>query len=243
MLQFLKEVAEMNGYEAFKKYREESGLSVRNFAAEMGIAPRSVSYYESGHLSCTQMPVYKAIKIFDFFGVSIEEFYDEYYPYKQELDKKIQEWKRNNPRELNYEIVKNRLYHRLAKIKQRQSIPTDKLEVIYDMYNSMFNQKIIQTDEAGNMTDLAYEKYVLPIFYEIRKGTSIQPEDRTSQVILDAFLRKAYLDKDLCSFCDVSKRLLSNLMNGGYDFNKVHIIAVLKLCYVLDLKFEEVFRT
>ena len=231
----------MTGYEAFKKYREESGLSVREFASKIGIAPRSVSYYENGHLLCTQIPIYKAIAIFELFGVSIEEFYDSYYPYKKELDAMVQNWKNENPRELNYEIIKARLYSRLAKIKQRKSILPEELEHIYELYDNVFNQQVIYIDQNGCMTDTSYEEYVLPIFYEIKKAMTEVPENHANQILLDSFFRKEYLYKDLVSFCDISKVRLLLLLNGEADFNKLHIITALKLCYVLDLKFDDVF--
>ncbi|MCI8781782.1 MAG: helix-turn-helix transcriptional regulator [Lachnospiraceae bacterium] len=83
----------MRGYEAFKKRRQEMGYSQRTFAKKVNLPVQEIQVCERGRQMLTGIPMDKAIKMFTALEISIPDFYDEYYPYKTEITKKIEEWK------------------------------------------------------------------------------------------------------------------------------------------------------
>ncbi|MBR2045003.1 MAG: helix-turn-helix transcriptional regulator, partial [Agathobacter sp.] len=121
----------MTGYEFFRNARESRGYSAKTFAILMEISASNMYEYERGNRSFEVIPVYKAIQMFDEIGISLEEFFDTYYPYKTEIDERIKIWRQDNPREYQYQILKQRFMTRFSKMKARKILPQEKFDDLY----------------------------------------------------------------------------------------------------------------
>lgn len=232
----------MDGNSAFKNYRVNNGLSVRKFASATQLSPRIVTSYENGEKAISNIPVFKAIRIFDIFQADIEEYFDIYYPYKNILDEKIEKWEKENPHILDYEILKHRMYLRLAKIKKRQSVPDEVCVRLYEEYNKNFEILKSKVDAKGNISDEDYMQYIEPINYLIKKGQhQLETDNRISYIIMENLLKTEYSIPDVATLCDISRQHLWRCVNGTFDFGKMRIDTALKLCYTLNMDFKEVF--
>lgn len=232
----------MDGTEAFKKYRVNTGNTIRKFAALTRLSPRIITCYENGEKAINNIPVFKAIEIFDIFNADIEEYFDTYYPYKKALDEKTNRWKEENPHILEYEILKHRMYLRLAKIKKRKTVPEDVLDIVYDNFHKNFEILKLKIDANGNITEQDYLQYVIPINNMIKSGQNhLDTESEISNKIYHKLQKTEYSIPDVAAFCDISRQHLWRCVNGTFDFSKMRIDTALKLCYVLNMDFTEVF--
>ena len=230
----------MTGTEYLKEKRKEKGYTVRGFAAACGVAPRMVSYYESGEKSVSSMPVIKAQKYFGMLGINIETYFKEYYSYLSEVDSKVEEWYINNPRTLEKSSLKRRYCKRLAKIKERKYMDISDFDNIYNVYQDIFNNKVNHEILSEN----EYNRYILELNYKIRIALNPLNNEisEISKTVLDALYHTEFSITDISSFCGLSKQHVCSCIQGGYDIRLIHVISALKLCYVLDLSFEEVFH-
>ena len=231
----------MNGQEALKYYRKLKGYSILQLAMMLELSARSITYYESGESPITSMPVSKAVEMFKLLDVNIEDFFDKYYPYKKDIDGKIQIWREKHPRILEVKVLKKRIYLRLAKIKERNNIPTTQLERLYSLFNKTFDELAMEMDEEGYIVDNVYESMVIPLMYNIKVEMQKMPKDFTCKKILEAIIKTEYSVKDIAGFCNITHQHLAWCVKGKNDIRKMHIGIVLELCYVLKLDFMEVF--
>ena len=235
----------MNGNEAFKYLREQKEYTVRQFAALSGTSPRIITYYESGERQIPYMSVLKAFDIFDLLQADIETYMDEYYPYKKELDANLIQWKKENLRNLNYTLLKKRFYMQLAKIRERQNIPISLLDIIFSKYQETFSELEAFVDENGNISDAKYEEYIMPLQYAIKKGFRIEsmPENLISRNILEGICRTEFSVPEVAKLSGITSQHLKGCINETFDFDKMHVCVALKLCYILNLDFNDTFRS
>lgn len=232
----------MDGKEAFKNYRIGTGNTIRKFASLTKLSPRIITCYENGEKGINNIPVFKAIEIFDIFNADIEEYFETYYPYKENIDEKIRKWHEKNPHILDYETLKHRMYLRLAKIKKRKTIPDDLLELVFEIYHKNFEILKLKTDKDGKISEQDYMQYVYPINNMIKSGQNhLITESVISQKIYNALQDSEYSIPDVAEICDISRQHLGRCVNGTFDFNKMRIDTALKLCYALNMDFREVF--
>lgn len=153
----------------------------------------------------------------------------------------IVKWRCDNPLECDFQIVKKKIYARLAQIKSRGTIEESKLKQIYDMYDDFFcneQRKFfpISTEE--------YNKFVNPILYQIKLNMSGGlPENDISRSIMIAFYQSGYKIKDVSKICGIASQNLNYYINGKYDYGSLHVDTALKLCYLLKLNFKILFES
>lgn len=231
----------MTGYEYIKQKRIEKGYTIRQFGKVVNIIPRMISYYEAGEKPIEHISLNKMNKMFDVLEIDIEDFFDCYYPYKHDMDLQIVKWRCDNPVECDFQIVKKKIYARLAQIKSRGTIEESKLKQIYDMYDDFFcneQRKFfpISTEE--------YNKFVNPILYQIKLNMSGGlPENDISRSIMIAFYQSGYKIKDVSKICGITSQNLNYYINGKYDYGSLHVDTALKLCYLLKLDFKILFES
>ncbi|RKI38235.1 XRE family transcriptional regulator [bacterium D16-51] len=231
----------MRGYEAFQKRRQEMGYSQRIFAEKVGLPVQEVQVCERGRQVLTGLPTDKAIKMFSALEISISDFYDEYYPYKAETNEKVNMWKKNNPREYRYDILKSRLYNRIHKLKKRLDLDETRFLELSKLYRSIFESLIPFIGEDGKISNQAYIKYIIPYLHELKWLQEGDVEDSVSCKIIDALFYTEYSYSDLSDFCGISVRHLRRCKSQEADFRKLSIEASLKICYVLNKELEDVF--
>ena len=231
----------VKGYEKFKQLREETGYSVRNFATKVQISSRSLTNYENGKMQLTALPVEKCIRIFEFIKQDIPEFYYEYYPLKKEADKKLAEWKYINSKIKDFPELKIRIFNRLSKIRERKTMDEQILNDIFSDFNRIFAFLETTLEEDGSISSENYEKYVQPLLYRIRWGNEKPNRQGFGNCINDSLYMTDYSYKDLADFIGSTPAHLMNIIYGKYDFHKMHIGVALKLCYVLNILFDELF--
>ena len=231
----------MEGYEAFKKLRMKSGLSVRGFSAAADISPRSLSYYENGEKSLLYVPVEKAIRIFSLFNVKISAFYQEYYPYIVICTEvAVSKWKTANKREVSREIISRRLKNRIYKIKERKQETYFSFSEILEIYEK---QMSLLSDELGDRDEVSeeeYDQYVMPVIYTIRKTGSTISSDPVTSSMMEAYYHTEYRFSDLAFLSGITQQSLKGRINRN-ELNKLHIETMLKLCLILGINFEELF--
>jgi DNA-binding XRE family transcriptional regulator len=232
----------MNGNEAFKQYREISGYSIRHLAAVADVSPRVISYYENGEKQITSMTCVKACLFFDLFQAEVVPFFDTYFPYKSELDVRMEQWQLDNPRELRFDVLKKRIYRRLAKIKERGRVAYGHMVELHGQYRETFEYLSHRTDKEGKISGQDYTDYIIPLLCRIKREMQEEPENEISKVIWDYMMNSEYSNAEIASFCGVSGVHLKCCFNGTNDMSKMHIDTALKICYVLDIDFEKELR-
>ena len=228
----------MTGNEFLKLKREEKDFTIRGFAKTSGIAPRMVSYYESGEKQLTSIPIEKAVRIFDLLGVEIEEFFCTYYPYKDNLDKALNLWHKENLREYEVASLKKRYYHRLMKIKERNSLNLTDYERLYLAYRELFDNRL---SNQIVISDKEYEDLVLALNYQFRLLLNPFPENVIARSILDSLYHTEYLISDLSKFSGISYDHLRGCLDGNYNIEHMRVGLALSLCYILKVPFNDVF--
>lgn len=231
----------MTGNEFLKLRREECGYSIRKFADDIDVSPRTISYYESGEKRISAMSLNKCIYMFGRLGISICEFFDLYYPYKQSIDAEKERWTEQNPRIYNYGLLKKRLYLRMAQIKRRGRLREKELEEISALYDSFFKNPSCPYSDGDDISPADYEKYIRPIYYKIKAGMNGLPSGGTGRIITDALYKTDFSISDAAAICEITKQHLNMCINGNFDFGAMHVYTALKICYLLELDFEDIF--
>ena len=227
----------MTGNEFLRALREDKHMTVRGFATLCGFSPRTVSYYENGQNQISSIPSVKAIKMFGILGADIEQFFDDYYPYKDELDKSVLSWRGKHPKTLKRAIVKKRYYQRLAKIKERGNLAPDVFDGFMGDFRDIFD--VVLADDV--MTEDDYDRYILEFNYRLRKALNPLPDKSISHCIMDGLYHTEYSISDISKFCGVNGYHIRGCIEGTYDIETLRVGVALKICYVLHLSFNEVF--
>lgn len=228
----------MNGKEALKHYRNEKGYTIRQLAALLQVSPKTVYSYESKDVQVTSMPVSRAIVYFGLLGVDVEEYFDSFYPYKEELSAKVEKWHTDNLVELSYDKLKTRLTQRITKAKERQILSESLYEEIYTQCLSSFELLKGKTDSNGFISVVDHEKYIVPIYKRLKMETYLIED----AYFKDKFAEAPYNLSELAEICDINGVYLTYVVNGKRALHTMHIITMLKLCYVLQLDFKKLFQ-
>ena len=228
----------MEGYEKIKLCRKNAGLSIQSLADISKISYTEIEQLETGVRELTGISTEIALKMFGALKVSIPDFYEEFYPYIEDVMEKQKLWSAEHPRIYDYEILKKRLRNRIHKIKERKRIDKSVSDKLLSMHKDSFaflKERLIY----GNITETDYNSSVMPLLYEIRK--IMEMDDTASSVFLDALCHTEYSLADLSVFCDVSDRHLLRCKKGDSDFMKLNIACALKVCLVLKKDFYDFF--
>lgn len=228
----------MNGKEALKHYRNEKGYTIRQLAALLQVSPKTVYSYESKDVQVTSMPVSRAIVYFGLLGVDVEEYFDSFYPYKEELSAKVEKWHTDNLVELSYDKLKTRLTQRITKAKARQILSESLYEEIYTQCLSSFELLKGKTDSNGFISVVDHEKYIVPIYKRLKMETYLIED----AYFKDKFAEAPYNLSELAEICDINGVYLTYVVNGKRELHTMRIITMLKLCYVLQLDFKKLFQ-
>lgn len=227
----------MTGNEFLKVCREKKKLSIRSFASSCGIAPRMISYYEKGEKRIEAIPINKARLIFNLLDYDLESFFDEYYPYKESMNNKINEWKEQHQRVYDYALLKNRFYARLNKINERGRMDDAIFDTLWHHYVDTFD--LLKGKNVLN--DNEYDKYILELNYNIRNAMTTAIENTISQKIMNALFHTEYSLSDIGKMCNITQQHLSGCINGEYDIESMRVLSFLKICYVLSIDQKTLF--
>lgn len=231
----------MTGYEEFKQLRKNTGFTIRSFAEQTKISSRSLTDYENGHLQLIAMPAEKCIRIFQCLNEDIPEFFFRNYPLKEEVDTQLTKWQIMNPKNFNFTDMRFKLCNRLNKIRERHTIDESILFRIITDYNLAFKQLESKVQENGCITPEDYAQFVQPILYRIRWGNNEPRQEGFGNCINDKLYMTDYTYKDIAGFCGITSEHLKHSIYGKYDYHKMHIGVALKLCYVLNISFQDLF--
>ena len=174
-------------------------------------------------------------------NVSLPEFFEEYYPYKEVVSSRVQIWQKQNPRTLEVDSIKKKIYYRLAKNKERKNMPLEVIETLQEKFVETFECAYKNANSEGCISAEFYEAYVMPLMYDIKKGMHGELNESARKRMVEGIFKKEYSVHDIAELCDISYEHLIRCINGKMDFNKMNVIAALKLCFVLDLNLTEVF--
>lgn len=231
----------MTGNEFLKLRREKCGYSIRKFADDIDISSRTVSYYESGEKKINAISINKCICMFGRLDISVCDFFDLYYPYKQSIDEKKMRWIEQNPCIYNFGLLKKRLYLRIAQIKKRKRLRETELEEISALYDAFFKNPSCSYSDKDDISTEDYEKNIRPIYYKIKVGMNGLPSDGIGRAIIDALYKTDFSLSDVAAMCEITKQHLNLCISGNFNFGAMHVYTALKLCYLLELDFEEIF--
>jgi hypothetical protein len=158
------------------------------------------------------------------------------------MDEKIKQWKVQNPKVLDYDILKHRMYQRLAKNKERGKIPAAHLDDIYALYQDTFERLESRMDDVRKISEEDYRAYILPLNGQIKKELQQEPDNIISKRIWSRIMQSEYSIPDVAALCGISGWHLKGCITETYDFTNMHIDTALKLCYVLSIDFDREFR-
>ncbi|MDY4838392.1 MAG: helix-turn-helix domain-containing protein [Lachnospiraceae bacterium] len=241
----------MEAYEVFKQARVAHGYSRADFSALTGVQVRSLQYYENGERSLSVLPVYKINALFEPLELDVEKFCEEFFGYKEEVDTKIELWRKNHPRVYNYSVLKNRTYQRLFhfKMRTRETISNDQNDLFFYHYTKCFDRLAILKGDSDVITDSDYEREYLSFIYEIKKilygdmYTVFPLNELTEQLFRSEYTSASFsfLSKDIADIIDYSVQNLRKVFSGDLELNHLSVVTALKLCYVLQLDFFHIF--
>lgn len=234
-------------YEHFKAEREKTGMPVRKFSSEAGISVSSLFYYENGTYSLLNLNVNKAIAIFSYFDISIDDFCRKWYPdLYSEVFKTYEMWKMDN-RELSYIKLHNRYKARFAKYHSRKKFDQNTYEFLYNRYVSLFKVLKDKTDDSGFISQDMYEDCIVPFSYELSKALekSVPSSDSAinpvSAHIHDLLLRSDLLYKDLAAIIGVSPWLFKNYHNSEDGYSNIKLESAIKISSVFNTTVYDLF--
>lgn len=240
----------MQGHEAFQKAVTDSGLSLKDIAAQSGYVEKTLRNYEQGILSLENVSVKRIIKLFSVLGIDIPTFFEEYYSIKADFENDLRQWHETHSKELEYSVVRKRFYDRIKQFKYRKRFPEEvqeELEQLFEDNFSTLSQKLVNEDRLF-MQEEEYQTFVKPIEVYIKQLFNDKPVGRSEQMIYDALICSDYntgtlFNDEIANLLGVSEIYLYNLFYGKNNmaFNSIKIKTALKLCYLLGLDFNTVF--
>ena len=240
----------MEGFEILKQTRIEHGYTIDELSSITGIKPRSLRYYECGEKSLNSLMVYTVLELFAPLDISPEDFFDRYFHYKEECDIQISNWKKEHPKILDYSSLRHLSYDRIAHLKYRDTISEKQYLKLMGYYQTIFNYLSALLNDRNTLTEKEYDIEYLDFMYNAKRvlyGKDNLPDPLND--ILRNYFRSEYvsqtfsfLPKEFATLIGYS--MVSNLrkiLAGELPLDKLSIIAALKLCYVLELEFPQIF--
>lgn len=230
------------GYEFLKKKRLEMGYSFKDFSNAADISASMLNKIESGKVDLSRVCTARCTRMLKLLDISVPEFFDMYYPYESETDRKMMEWREKNPTDYSFAANKKRVRLRLFKIKERNILPAEAITEVFDIYNSFFADRNVMNrfkDKSCVMSEEEYSEYVRGINYVIMKNRRQSVGDVTD-IIADRLYRTDYSIKDICSLSGiVNMANLSYYLEGKWDIRQMRILCFLKICYILNIDFDK----
>lgn len=223
----------MDGKDRLKELRVNSGYTVRAFALLMDISTATVFGYESGQKSIISMPVYRAVEMFDALHASLCDFLHEYY----DLENPLCEGKmRSTPEDVEALLCEiKKLENRIHKNLERKKIEPSMAEKLFGMLS--------QAKKGNAPVADRYEKCVRTVSYAIRK--TLKPIDaslpKANQLIIDGLYRKDITYDILGQMCGINTNQMRHSMQSPEGVWRMHVGHVYRICYLLELDFEEIF--
>jgi len=233
----------MEGYEAIKKRRIEKGYSLKDFAELAGVVTTTLLYYENGTWDLRRLSLGKAVPMFDALGLSIEDFFEEYYSVKSAMDEKRTIWQKEHPGITDCAVLKGRLYDRCYKACMRSRASAEKRGALMAKCKDTLHILSGCKTEDGCISEDAYKKYVLPLQYEISMLDEKEYPSPVTGQITEALYRSGMSQRDMCGLCGISAKNFAKYKNGSMEYSSMRVETALNLCTVLGLEFDKVFST
>ena len=244
----------MQPYEILKKARIDKKYSIETLSDITGIKPRSLTYYEAGQRALDSLMVYKALLLFESVDINPEEMFDECLSYKQECRNKIEEWRNEHPRNYNYSFLRHQAYQNIAHLKYRKTITDEQYNMLMCYYRETFDYIYVLLGGRNGekeLSDKIYEEDYLPFMYKsklclYKTKEEAEPLNTVLEVYLCceysaatfSFLTKDF--SDLMGYSNIKK--LRKILSGELGLENLSIIAALRLCYILNFDFAEIFN-
>lgn len=230
-----------------KKTRNDKGYTIKHLSEVTGFKPNILRYYESGDRSLDAVMVYKVLRLFEPLNLNPENVFD----YKKECDKEIAKWQTNHPRNFDYVSLRHQSYEKIMHLKYRKSITEEQFDKLMYYYRDTFDYLSVILDDEKILSVAEYEDLYLRFLYISRMTlylTGNEPEPQ--KTLLEAYLNCEYssytfsfLTKDFSNIIGYHKiDKLREILSGKMGLDNLSIKAALKLCYVLDVDFNSIFK-
>lgn len=226
----------MEGYEAFKALRSNTGLSIRKFAAISNVSPRILTYYESGEKSLLYMSVEKAICFFSILDTSIPNFFYTYYPIKDEVKSAMEKWDSQQKKETDRDKIRTRIKNRIYKMKERGALGDPAIKRIMSEYEKQMHMMLQELGDRRELTDEEYAQFISPVLHMIRK----ESQGNSENPVVNAIYNTEYSIHDVAEMIGISRQHLKANLNRN-ELKKMHIGTTLKLCCIIGVDFDELF--
>lgn len=233
----------MEAYAYFKKKREKTNITIRDYAKKTGVSPSFLNSLQNGEYDFRSIPLGKTIDLFSLANISIFDFYNMFFPeLEEEVSASMIKWNENNPKELNLEKLRLRFYNRIQQIKGRNRISESDVLSLLNDYNNLFTSLKDRVDKKGNITEEDYILYIIPLSYNISKKLedTVPDEDIVKNelvnLINDEIIKADLSYAAIGNIIGVSSRRLSMLKKSPEGFKNMKIGSFLKMCYALNLK-------
>lgn len=232
----------MRSYQLFKERREATGLTVREFCEKVNISTGAFVEYQNGTKSLLCLPLGKAVRIFSVIDIDIEKFYDEYFPeLRQEVTQKLAKWHSEHVIELNFDKLRRRYRTRIAKAKERKTLPDAEIDALLHDFRKIFIELEMCVNDKGMISETLYDERILPFSYIMKQkleGNEIKNE--ISKLINDGLLKSEMTYAELGDIVDVTPRRLTMCKTSQEGYSSMKISSVLKICYALNVPFDTI---
>ena len=232
----------MEACEYFKQKREQTGMTIREFCKKVNISVGSCVEYQNGTKSLLSLPLDKTIRFFSVINIHIERFYDDYFPeLKEEITKRMIVWEEKRAPELDLVKLQHRYRARIAKMKERKVLTDAEIEQFLQEYKTLFKELKAEMDSCGNISEILYKERILPFSCRLKKQIENgEIKNPVSRRINDAMLAKEITYVELAHIVDITPVSLTYAKTSQTGYSSMKIGTVLKICYALDISFDEI---
>lgn len=226
--------------------RMSKGCTVSVLCTCTGISARTFTDYFSGKLSLKNIPSDSAILLFDALDTKLQDFYDENFPFIDEL-LRAKEKAKEKKLGISFKQYEDRLYYKIIRYYYRKKMTLlDKEELEQKFNHTFYSDEVTKGYEniPADQIFLSYDeylKYIKPIEIKLDYLQDKQSYAKEETLVYKKIVESDFSLTEVANLCEVSRQHLKGCLDGRYKLQSLKVITALKLSFLLDLDFREIF--
>lgn len=226
--------------------RQSKGLTILALYMKTGISTRTFSDYFSGKLSLKNIPADSAILLFDALDTPIFDFYDENFPFKEELSKAVEKAGKKKL-SVSFGQYEDRLWYKISRYYYRKKITEAEREELKRMHDEAFyssepgKEFPYHARENAFLTYDEYLKYIKPIEMKLDYLSDRESYADEETKVYRKIVESDFTLTEVANLCEITRQHLKGCLDGRYKLQSLKIITALKLSFLLNLDFREIF--
>ena len=211
-----------------KEYRMLMNCSQNELAMLTGLSKRTIQNFEQYPERIEKTSCENAAKLFQVLPVTVEEYFS-YLNIKEIVVEKMSLWNEKNPLDINFSSYKARIYNHFYSKYRKNVISKNDFEIIKSEWKTISDSYIKYLDKEG----------ILP--YEYYFEFTIEKYDKATKNIKKYMIINGITNDMVAYIMDKNVYYIRNCQNGLRNFSGMGVIPGLKLCYLLNVTFKDIF--